>query len=191
MEQLSFEFYDTTIHGPKVTAAGWQEGMAAVHALPEPGAAVIHREYNATNIKSLKYSCSTELVFGTGPKMLNRMYDAIANIKVSGNVTKASLCFSPGHSIPLEKISEKEWILPDFTDDHFLNVLCLSFCQDYLEIELEEEGNVNVTWDCFMLSSNLRKNLMLQGRKGYYTESKKRRFVYSAGLIGIQDIEYS
>jgi len=183
------EKVDTTIQGPKVDVDTWQEGMVALNTDEPAGAAVIHREYNAKNIESLTYSCSTDTVYGaTSTKMLSRMGDGIANIRVRGNVAKVSLCFSPGPSIPLDKISDTEWIFPDFTGDHFLNILSLCFCHDYLSIELEEPGDVTITWDCYLLNSNLRRNLTLKGAKRHYTESNKRRFVYSTGmLIDVQD----
>ena len=144
-------------------------------------------DYINFNLQSLKYSCSTEAIYN--PKLLNRMGDGIANIKIYGNIKMASLCFAPGPKLPLNKISDTEWILPDFTDDHFLKIGCLPFCYDYLIIELKEQGDVTITWDAYMLNQNLRKEIMFQSSKPHYTESKTRKFIYSTGtMMNIYDI---
>ena len=173
----------TTIQGPKVTVNTWQEGMIALNTGEGAGVAVLHKNYKVNNVKSLKYSCSIDSIYDPLTKMLNRMCDGIVNIKVYGNVAKATLRFAPGPSVPLSKISDTEWSLPDFAEDHFLNILGLPFCHDYLDIELERPGSVTITWDCYLLNSKLRRKVSLKMAKPHYTESNTRKFIYSRGTL--------
>ena len=180
----------TTIKGSKIIANDWHEGLVALCTNENVGAVVLNRKFQINNQQHLKYSCSGEIIYKLfNHKMLNRMSDGIGNIKVYGKVNKASLCFSPGPTIPLQKISETEWIFPDFTDDHFLKIGCLPFCNDYLKIELKEPSNIIITWNAYLLPENLRRKISDQSRKPHYTESKTRRFLYSYGtLMNVIDI---
>jgi hypothetical protein len=181
----------TSINGSKVVVSDWHAGMIALCAGEHTGAAVLHRSCTKENVNTLKYSCSSEGIYDPikNSKLSNRKGDAIANIRVYGNISKASLCFAPGPIVPLSKISDEEWYLPDFTDDHFLKSGCLPFCHDYLNITLKEPGRVTITWDAFLLSPKLRREIMRQSSKPHCTESATRRFTYSTGtLMSVQDL---